>query len=97
MTDQPGQPDEQPPVSELLAVRRAKLERLREQGVDPFPHSFDGVTPIGDILPVWDHLEAGEETCGAEVEGVPVPVDRGAARETSIPSLARPSRSCRAS
>ena len=62
MTDQPGQPDEQPPVSELLAVRRAKLERLREQGVDPFPHSFDGVTPIGDILPVWDHLEAGEET-----------------------------------
>ena len=29
--------------------RRAKLERLREQGIDPFPHEFEGVTPIADI------------------------------------------------
>ena len=62
MTDEPARPE--PPVSELLAVRRAKLDRLREQGIDPFPHSFAGVTPIGDILPAWDHLEAGDQRGG---------------------------------
>ena len=25
--------------------RRAKLARLREQGVDPYPHEFEGVVP----------------------------------------------------
>ena len=42
--------------------RRAKLERLREQGIDPFPHEFDGVTPIADVHAAHDDLEAGEET-----------------------------------
>ena len=27
----------------MLAARRAKLERLREEGVEPFPHAFEGV------------------------------------------------------
>jgi lysyl-tRNA synthetase class 2 len=45
--------------------RRAKLERLREQGVDPFPHEFDGVTPIEDVHAAHDGLEAGEETDAA--------------------------------
>ena len=31
--------------------RRAKLERLREQGIDPFPHQFEGVVPISEIVP----------------------------------------------
>ncbi len=42
--------------------RRAKLERLREQGIDPYPHEFDGVTPIGAVHDAHDGLEAGEET-----------------------------------
>ena len=42
--------------------RRAKLERLREQGIDPFPHEFGGVTAISDIHRAHDGLEAGEET-----------------------------------
>jgi lysyl-tRNA synthetase class 2 len=42
--------------------RRAKLERLREQGIDPFPHQFEGVTPIAEIHAAHDALEAGEET-----------------------------------
>jgi hypothetical protein len=29
--------------------RRAKLERLREQGIDPFPHEFDGVVPVAEV------------------------------------------------
>ena len=42
--------------------RRAKLERLREQGIDPFPHEFGGVTPIAAVHAAHDGLEAGEET-----------------------------------
>jgi lysyl-tRNA synthetase class 2 len=42
--------------------RRAKLERLREQGIDPFPHEFDGVVPIQEVHAAHDDLEAGEET-----------------------------------
>lgn len=41
--------------------RRAKLERLREQGVDPFPHSFPGVVPTADVRTAHDGIEAGEE------------------------------------
>jgi hypothetical protein len=29
--------------------RRAKLERLRAEGVDPFPHRFEGVVPIASV------------------------------------------------
>ena len=40
--------------------RRAKLERLREQGIDPFPHEFPGVgRATSEIV---DDLEPGEET-----------------------------------
>jgi lysyl-tRNA synthetase class 2 len=45
--------------------RRAKLERLREQGIDPFPHEFDGVTPVAAVHAAHDALEAGEETDSA--------------------------------
>ena len=42
--------------------RRAKLERLREHGIDPYPHEFDGVTPIEQVHAKHDDLEAGAET-----------------------------------
>jgi lysyl-tRNA synthetase, class II len=45
--------------------RRAKLERLREQGIDPFPHEFDGVVPVAEVHAGHDDLEAGEETDAA--------------------------------
>ncbi|MDO8189064.1 lysine--tRNA ligase [Conexibacter sp. JD483] len=46
----------------LLAARRQKLERLRSEGIDPFPHDFDGVTPIADVKAGYDELEDGGET-----------------------------------
>ena len=49
-------------TSELLAARRAKLERLREDGVDPFPHSFAGVVPVADVHAAHDGLQDGAET-----------------------------------
>jgi lysyl-tRNA synthetase, class II len=39
--------------------RRAKLERLRAQGIDPFPHEFPGVGPTSSVV---DDLEPGQET-----------------------------------
>jgi lysyl-tRNA synthetase class 2 len=48
-------------VSETSDDRRAKLERLRDAGVDPFPHAFPGVTPIADVRAAHDGIEAGEE------------------------------------
>jgi lysyl-tRNA synthetase, class II len=48
--------------SELLAARRAKLDRLRAGGVEPFPHAFPGVVPVADIQAAHADLPAGEET-----------------------------------
>jgi lysyl-tRNA synthetase class 2 len=45
--------------------RRAKLERLREQGVEPFPHEFGGVTPVAEVHAAHDALADGEETDSA--------------------------------
>jgi lysyl-tRNA synthetase class 2 len=48
--------------SELLAARRAKLARLRADGVEPFPHAFPGAEPVAGIHEAGDWLEAGQET-----------------------------------
>jgi len=40
--------------------RRAKVERLRAQGVDPYPHSWEGRTHAADILAAHDPAELGE-------------------------------------
>ena len=45
--------------------RRAKLERLRADGVEPFPHSFEGVVPIERVHAEHAELEDGEETDSA--------------------------------
>ena len=54
-------PPEQP-ASELRAERRAKLERLRDDGVDPFPHSFDDRTDIAEVRARHEALEPGAKT-----------------------------------
>jgi lysyl-tRNA synthetase class 2 len=45
--------------------RRAKLERLREQGIDPFPHEFSGVVPIASVHAAHADLEPAQETDAA--------------------------------
>jgi lysyl-tRNA synthetase, class II len=47
---------------ELVDQRRRKLAALRDEGVEPFPHSFPDVSSISDIKAPWDELPAGEET-----------------------------------
>ena len=48
--------------SDLLAERRAKLERLREEGIEPYPHGFPDRTEIAAVRESHEELEAGEET-----------------------------------
>src|SRR5919198_1045482 len=48
--------------AELLATRRRKLEALREDGIDPFPHAYPDVTPIAEVKAPFEGLEPGGET-----------------------------------
>jgi len=49
-------------LAELLAARRAKLERLRAGGVEPFPYAFPGVEPLAQVAGEHADLQPGEET-----------------------------------
>jgi lysyl-tRNA synthetase class 2 len=57
--------DEPAGSSELLAARRRKLEALREDGIEPFPHEFDRVEPIAAVRAAHATLAPGEETAAA--------------------------------
>jgi lysyl-tRNA synthetase, class II len=48
--------------SDLLAERRVKLERLREQGIEPYPHGFPDRTEIAAVRESHEEIEPGEET-----------------------------------
>jgi lysyl-tRNA synthetase, class II len=49
-------------ASDLLAERRAKLDRLREAGIEPYPHVFPDRTEIAAVRESHDGVEPGEET-----------------------------------
>jgi lysyl-tRNA synthetase, class II len=49
-------------MSDLLAERRAKLERLREEGIEPYPHGFPDRTEIAAVRESHQEIEPGEET-----------------------------------
>jgi lysyl-tRNA synthetase, class II len=55
-------PSEANDESGAIADRRAKLERLRDAGVEPFPHSFEGRTEIATVRAAHEGLGDGEET-----------------------------------
>jgi lysyl-tRNA synthetase class 2 len=48
--------------SDLIAERREKMERLREAGVEPFPHSYPDRVEIATVREAHQGLGAGEET-----------------------------------
>ena len=58
----PGEGSGEPELPEVLAGRRRKLDALRAEGIDPFPHDFDGVEPIASVRAAHVELAAGEET-----------------------------------
>jgi lysyl-tRNA synthetase class 2 len=56
-----SEPEEQRP-SDVLRDRREKLERIREAGIDPFPHAFAEREDIGEVRAAHEGLAAGIET-----------------------------------
>jgi lysyl-tRNA synthetase class 2 len=59
-TTETSEPEASPET--LVAERRAKAARLREQGIEPYPHEYPGVVPTQAVHEAHDDLEAGEET-----------------------------------
>jgi lysyl-tRNA synthetase, class II len=47
---------------DLIGQRRRKLAALRDEGIEPFPHAFEGVQPIDSVKAPFAELAAGEET-----------------------------------
>jgi lysyl-tRNA synthetase class 2 len=59
----PGDPAASPQrETGLVAQRRAKLDALRDEGVEPFPHAYAGVQPIAEVKAPHESLPDGEET-----------------------------------
>ncbi|HEX6603157.1 MAG TPA: lysine--tRNA ligase [Solirubrobacterales bacterium] len=57
-TDQQQEQD----LSQVLEDRREKLERIREAGIEPFPHEFSGREDIAEVRAAHQGLAAGMET-----------------------------------
>jgi lysyl-tRNA synthetase, class II len=49
-------------LSQVLEDRREKLERIREAGVEPFPHEFSGREEIAEVRAAHEGLAPGVET-----------------------------------
>ena len=49
-------------LSELIAERRAKAQRLRQSDAGAFPYSFKDAEPVKRVLDASAHLSAGDET-----------------------------------
>jgi lysyl-tRNA synthetase class 2 len=50
------------PIPEQMRVRREKLDRLREEGVDPYPVNFPRTTTVAEIREKYQGLEPGVST-----------------------------------
>jgi lysyl-tRNA synthetase class 2 len=53
---------EEQDLSQVLEDRREKLERIREAGIEPFPHEFSGREDIAEVRAAHQGLQAGAET-----------------------------------
>jgi lysyl-tRNA synthetase, class II len=56
----PPQPGDRSVAVSTEEQRRAKVERLRAEGVDPYPHAFPGRTHVEEIEAAHDPAELGE-------------------------------------
>ena len=50
----------QQPIEKLIADRRAKLDALRDRGLDPYPSRFRVQTSVSDVRGVFDDLTTEE-------------------------------------
>src|SRR5882757_9833637 len=57
-----SEPSDQPKLSDVLRDRREKLGRIRDSGIDPFPHEFAQREDIAEVRAAHEGLAAGIET-----------------------------------
>ncbi len=62
MSDREPETPERADEPHVIAERREKLARLRADGVEPFPHEFDGRVEVARVHEAHDGLADGEET-----------------------------------
>ena len=62
MAEPNGKNESGPSAADILSERRGKLERLRSQGIDPFPHVFEEREDIGEVRNAHEGLAAALET-----------------------------------
>jgi lysyl-tRNA synthetase, class II len=67
-------------LDELIAERRAKGRRLREEDPSAFPYVFAGAEPVADVLAAYEHLQTGEETEDGHRVAGRIAARRGAGR-----------------
>jgi hypothetical protein len=80
-------------ASDLHTERREKLNRLRESGVEPFPHSFEGRTEIGaGVALKHERFDEGDDArpCGHPPLYHHRPVTGGTQRPTTGGRRRRP-------
>ena len=49
-------------LSELLKIRRAKLDDLRSKGIDPFPYAYDQKNFAASVVEKFKDIKEGEES-----------------------------------
>ena len=59
---EPEETQPEPDEPAIIAERRAKLARLRESGVEPFPHDYPDRVEIASVRSEHESLGDGEET-----------------------------------
>src|SRR3954471_3471975 len=62
MSEPHEQQEQEQDLSQVLEDRRQKLERIREAGIEPFPHEFSGREDIDEVRAAHQGLAPGVET-----------------------------------
>src|SRR3954462_15789834 len=62
MSEPHEQQEREQDLSQVLEDRRAKLDRIRDAGIEPFPHEFSGREEIGEVRAAHEGLAPGVET-----------------------------------
>lgn len=59
--------EEHKSLNEIIRFRNEKLNTLREQGVDPYPHNYSPTHTSSDVLENYDELEGKDVTVAGRI------------------------------
>ncbi len=59
--------EEHKSLNEIIRFRNEKLNTLREQGVDPYPHNYSPTHTSSDVLDNYDELEGKDVTVAGRI------------------------------